>query len=103
MILLANILDILTAVFAIIAAVLWLKSAKIKTPENFSIYVVKPNQTPLGGNPMGGTYLGNAYSQDLTELAIALKKQSKLSANAASFAALSAMIQALSILTKHFV
>ena len=67
--LLGNILDILTALAAIVAAVLWFKSAVIKTPESFSIHVVKPDMEPMGGNPVGGTYAGQAYSQDLINLA----------------------------------
>lgn len=100
---LTNTLDVLTAIAAIIAAFLWFKSAKIKTPHTFSIYVVKPQGLfgrPLGGNPIGGTYMGNAYSNDLQDLASALMKQSKFSAIAATFAGVSAILQAASILIK---
>lgn len=91
-------LNILTAIFAFVAAILWFLSAKIKTPNSFSIHVVKPDEMPLGGNPMGGTYQGHAYSSDLIKLAESLSQQSKLSAWAAIFAGLSAIIQTISIL-----
>ncbi len=97
-----NALDILTAIAAIIAALLWFKSARIKTPNTFSIHVVK-SRGQLGGNPMGGTYMGNAYSNDLQDLAAALKLQSTWSARAAVFAGISATLQSLSILIKALI
>lgn len=100
MAILGNILDIMTGITAIIAAVFWFKSAKIETPESFVIHVVKPDRNPMGGNPMGGTYMGHAYSENLVKLAEALKKQSKLSAIAAGFAASSAIILSISIIVK---
>ena len=93
-----NWLNIITALFALAAAILWFLSAKVKTPNSFSIHVVKPNgQEPLGGNPIGGTYQGHGYSSELTKLAESLSKQSKLSALAAIFAGLSAITQTISI------
>jgi len=77
-----------------LAAVFWIISATIKTPSSFSIHVVKPNQKPLG-EPLGGTYMGNAYSEDLKKLAKALRTQSKWSAAAAICAALSAVSQGI--------
>lgn len=70
-----NILDILTALKAIIAATLWFKSAVIKTPVSFTIHVVKPDQDSMLGTPMDGTYAGQAYSKDLINLANALKNK----------------------------
>ena len=92
------ILNILTAIFASIAAILWFLSAKIEIPKSFSIHVVKPDIGPMGGNPMGGTYQGQGYSDDLTRLGNSLVKQSRLSAWGAIFAGLSAITQTLSIL-----
>ena len=100
MIIAGNILDILTVIAGIIAAVQWYRSAKIETPNNFSIHIVKPNHSPMGGNPLDGIYIGHAYSNDLVKLADALKRQSKLSANAAQFASVSAIAQAISIIIK---
>ena len=98
---LATILTILSAIFAIAAALLWFISAVVKTPESFSIHVVRPDSfmgEPLGGNPLGGTYVGHAYSSDLVALANALRRQSKFSAWAAGCAGVSAILQAASLL-----
>jgi len=100
---LTTILDILTAIAAIIAAFIWFKSANVKTPDSFSIHVSKPDGPfgePLGGNPIGATYLGHAHSKDLQILAESLKKQSRQSAIAAIFAGISAIIQGISIMLK---
>jgi len=85
-----------SAVSAIIAAILWFMSAKIKTPNHFGIYVVKPDGVmgePLG-DPLGGKYIGHAYSSDLELLGNNLIRQSKLSAWAAIAAGISAVTQA---------
>lgn len=95
-------LTFLSAIFAIAAAALWFASAVIKTPERFAIHVVAPNSTmgqPLGGNPLGGTYVGQAQSGDLVNLAHALRRQSRLSAWAASCAGVSAVLQVASLFT----
>ena len=86
--------------FAIAAAVLWFLSASVKTPDGFSVHVVRPDSymgQPMGGNPLGGTYVGHAYSDDFKSLADALRRQSKLSALAAVCAGVSAVLQALSL------
>jgi hypothetical protein len=69
---------------------------QITTAEAFSIYVVKPDMAPLG-QPLGGTYMGNAYSEDLQELASKLREQSELSKRAATYAAIAAILQAVLI------
>jgi hypothetical protein len=91
-------LTILSALFAVAAAILWFLSAVIKTPNNFSVHVVRPQQQPMGGNPPGGTYVGQAYSDDFVSLANALKRQSKFSARAAICAGISAILQTASLL-----
>ncbi len=93
---LSIILSALSAASALAAAVLWFRSSIIKTPESFSIHVARADGImgqPLG-QPLGGTYVGNAYSKDLVTLANALRKQSSLSGWAAGFAAVSAILQA---------
>jgi hypothetical protein len=95
-------LDILTGVFAFIAAYVWFKSAKVQTPDSFSIYVARPYNSPLGDNPLNASYMGQGYSEDLTNLGESLSKQSKLSAKAATVAALAAIFQAASIIIKLF-
>lgn len=74
----------LSALFAVAAAVLWFCSAKVSTPEKFAIHVTE----------FGGSY-GFGYSPELIVLAGALVKQSKLSAHAATCAAVAACVQGL--------
>ena len=93
-----NLLQFLSAVTAIAAAVLWFLSAIVKTPQRFFIHVVRadsPFGVPLGGNPIGATYVGEAHSEDLVNLATALRRQSRLSAYAALSAGISAAFQAV--------
>ena len=85
-----------SAAFAVVAAVLWLKSAMVKPPSSFSIHVVRPNSLPYG-TPLGGTYVGHGHSPELNELGDALRRQSKWSAAAAGFAAASALCEGLAI------
>ncbi len=87
-----------SAIFAILAAALWLKSAIVKTPTSFGIYVIEPDEytRPLG-EPLGAKYGGYGYSPELDELGESLRKQSKWSAAAAVSAAVSAICQALAI------
>lgn len=71
-------LSILSAIFAIVAAVLWWLSAIVKTPSKF---------------PIVATY-NTTSCDELQTLANALIRQSRLSACAAIFAAISAAFQA---------
>jgi hypothetical protein len=96
-----SVLTILSALFAIAAAVLWIFSAVVKTPTNFAIHVVRPIQPPMGVNPLEGTYVGQAYSRDLISLANALKRQSKFSAWAAICAGISALLQTASLIVQR--
>ena len=77
--------------FALLAAVLWLKSALVRTPEKFSIHVVEA--PGLLGQPLGTEYVGYGYSPELSELAGVLIRQSKWSAGAAMSAAVAAFLQ----------
>ena len=96
---LSAVLAVVSALFAIVAAVLWFFSAVVKTPKSFSINVIRPDSMglPFGGNPLGGTYVGQAYSEDLIALANALRRQSRFSAWAAFCAGVSAIFQTLSL------
>jgi hypothetical protein len=94
----------LSALFAVLAAALWFKSATIKTPGQFSIHVAKPDGPfgePLGGGPLGGTHVGQGYSPALQQLGERLRSQSKWSAAAAISAGISALLQAIPILFRH--
>jgi hypothetical protein len=90
-------LNILSALFASAAAGLWLMSARVKTPDSFSIHVVRPDR-PIGDNLTHGTYMGHAHSQDFIVLADALKRQSRLSACAAICAACAAAMQGVAFI-----
>jgi hypothetical protein len=68
----------------------------VKTPTDFAIHVVHTSK-PMGGNPIGGTYVGQAYSEDLVSLANALRRQSKFSAWGAICAGISAIFQTASL------
>ena len=90
------ILDFLTAIMAIIASVIWYRSAKIKTSSKFTMY---STQTHTGFGE--AVVVGN--SPDLEKFAEALSKQSDLSAKAASFAAASAMAQSIAVVLRIFI
>src|SRR4051812_3617776 len=90
-------LQVFGAALAGLAALYWYWSTQVKTPEAFSIHVVKPHMAPLGGDPIGGKYMGQAYSKDLLELANKLREQSELSKKAAAYAAAAAGLQAILI------
>jgi hypothetical protein len=81
---------------AFIAAALWLWSARIVIPDpgQFPIVVVRPDLGPMG-QPLGGTYVGNGYSEALQQWAsnvsTAFGQQSRRSAWAAVSAGISAI------------
>lgn len=90
--------DLASALFALGAAVLWIASAKVKTPKSFSIDVITVHNGDAeipSGEVVGG---GFGTSPELNDLGNALVKQSKLSAFAASSAAIAAGLQFLTIL-----
>jgi hypothetical protein len=100
---LSIVLSALSALAGLAAAVLWFLSALVRTPENFAIHVAKANGMmgePLGGGPFGGTYVGHAYSQDLIDLANALRRQSRLSGKAAILTAIAVILQTGALATQ---
>jgi hypothetical protein len=84
------------AFFAVVAAVLWFLSARVKTPSSFHIQVIAGGGLggALGGGPVGGGRVLSATSQDLTDLAKALIWQSRLSSAAAICAGIAAPLGA---------
>jgi hypothetical protein len=91
-----------SAITAVVAAALWFVTARVTTPNSFSIFVARANGSfgkPLG-DPLGGTYVGHAYSEDLNKLADALRRQSRLSAWAAVFAGIAAFSQTGSLIAQ---
>lgn len=77
-----------SAFFAVVAAVLWFWSARVKTPAEFEV-VVEVQTSPDGSG------IGGGGSVELTELGYALKRQSRRSGWAAVSAGVSAILMAL--------
>ena len=88
-------LQVASAGFAIVAGGLWFWSVRVKFPDHYNVHVVRPDMLPLGGDPMGGKYIGHAYSSDFNDLTLALRTQSRRNALAALAAGMSAVLQAL--------
>jgi len=100
-----HLVQALSAICAIAAAVYWLRSALVNTPDGFAVHVSKPDGfmgQPLGGGPLHATFIGTAHSSDFQALAEALKKQSKLSAIGAGFASGAAIFQVIGMLESLF-
>jgi hypothetical protein len=87
---LSAIMAFVSAFLAVRAARIWLSSAKVETPAEFNIYVSRPGMLGVMGDPLGGKYVGNGYSEELVDLAKKLVEQSSLSADAAQWAGRSA-------------
>lgn len=97
-------IKVLEIVFAILSAYFWYKSTRITLPEKFSIHVVRPT-TGLGhpmGQPMGGEFVGMAYSNDLLQLAEGLKNQGKWNTQAACYTGIYVLLQITEIFLKLF-
>jgi hypothetical protein len=90
-------LEIISAIFGGLAALLWFMSARVKTPTSFSITVHVAN-TPshLAIGPYQTSY---GESAELNALGKAVVRQSKLSSLAALCAGLAAAFQTITILT----
>jgi hypothetical protein len=90
-------LDITSAAFAVIAASLWFSSAMIRTPKHFPIASITP--AVPSHLAIGGMQSGTARSDNLEGLGAALTKQCRLSALAATSAAVAAICQAVAIIS----
>jgi hypothetical protein len=90
--------QILSAIFALMAAALWLGAAFVRTPRSFSVQVTTwhtHNSERVDGSETAGG--GHGTSDELVALGTALAWQSRLNAGAAALAALSAACQAAAI------
>ncbi len=96
------VLSCLSVLTGLIAALLWVRSACVKTPENFAISVAQAEE-PFGGNPPGGTHVGHGYSPKLVALANALQQQSKLSGWAAVLTAVAVIFQMSALIIQIFI
>lgn len=95
-----KVLTIISAVFAAAAAVLWWRSATIRTPATFRIGLDRPDPSFFqpDGPPLGIGPVASASSEELQTLGHALRQQSRLSAWAAGCAGVSATCQAVAAL-----
>ena len=91
------ILQILSAGSALLAAVLWLRSAKIKTPKEFRVQVFVSVFNDPGMPSYEVNAVGYGTSEELERLGNAMIEQSRLSAQAAQCAAASALLQVVAI------
>lgn len=86
-------------IFALAAAIVGLVSVRIKMPQSFSINVAGTDS--FEGKMSAGYVVGRKYaadSPDLTELSMALRRQSNLSAWAACCAIASAVLQIITLI-----
>jgi hypothetical protein len=85
--------DLASALFAFGAAALWIASARVKTPQSFSVNVitVHTGDAEIPGTEIVGEGFGT--SNELNDLGKALIKQSRFSAFAAWSAAIAAALQ----------
>ena len=95
--------NIVSAFFALAAAVLWFMAALVKTPRIFSVQVISshPSQTHVEGAQVISE--GTGTSDELTALGRAITKQSRLNAWAAGCAAAAALCQGLAALLTHLI
>jgi hypothetical protein len=85
------ILQIVTAVFATLAAILWFLSACVKLPREFPINVLSTHS--MAEQIIGAQVISVGSSEELDKLGKAIIKQSRLSAAGAFFAGLAAACQ----------
>ena len=93
---LVGFLQLVSAFCALIAAAFWFWSVKVVFPARYNVHVVRPDMSPMS-NPMGGTYIGHAYSSDFDHLTKAQHTQSRRNAIGAVAAGISALLQAASL------
>jgi hypothetical protein len=89
---LGQIANLGSAAFAIGAAFLWFRSARIETPDSFPVAV------NIIVSSYDGSASGDGSSLALSELGVALKRQSQLSAQAAICAGVAAILGAAALL-----
>ncbi len=100
----ANFLEIISAVSAVIAAILWIFSTFVKTPRDFTVQVISAHLFEAEG-AMGTSVVSEGYgtSKELEHLGAALVRQSRYNAAAAVFAAIAAASHAAAVFAPHVV
>jgi hypothetical protein len=84
-----------SAAFAFAAAILWWKSAIVKTPDRFSIHVLRTSG--LMAQPLFAKYVGHGHSPELENLGAALISQSRWNGWGAKCAAVAATLQGTAV------
>lgn len=93
---LALILSALSAVWALMAAVYWFKSAKVQLPTEFPLAVTSSHQHLE--RVIGSEIVSSGSSPEIDRLGKALIEQGKLNAKAAGWACAAALFQASALL-----
>ncbi|HLP52490.1 MAG TPA: hypothetical protein VK154_16495 [Chitinophagales bacterium] len=97
------IFDIFSIAFAVAAAVLWFRSARVKAPESSGIFTITGNSILYSFDPsiknLGNTTVNEKeFFPAMSGLLYSYKKQSDLSAKAAIAAGLAALFQSISFI-----
>lgn len=98
----ADYLEITSAAFAVLAAILWISSSLIRMPRDYTVQVISTHVYD-DDNMIGNSVISQGYgtSRELEDLGGALVRQSRLNAGAAICAAISAVCHA-AIFALHF-
>jgi len=98
----ADLLETVSAIFAIFAAVLWIASTFVKTPRDFTVQVISAHLLEEEG-AVGTSVISEGYgtSKELEVLGEALIRQSRLNAAGAVCAAISAICHAAVFVAGH--
>lgn len=91
-------IEFASAVGAIAAALLWLKSARVKLPSDFPLTVFSMRRDVPG--PAQEAVVASGYSPQLDALGRALLKQARLSSHGALMAAVAVILQAVALLAQ---
>ncbi|MGA3302155.1 MAG: hypothetical protein ABSC72_02580 [Methylovirgula sp.] len=100
----ANFLEIISAISAVLAAILWIASSLVRTPRDFMVQVISAHLFEAEG-AIGTSVVSEGYgtSRELELLGSALIRQSRFNAGAAVFAAIAAASHAAAVLAPHVV
>jgi hypothetical protein len=98
------VLQLLSAIFAFAAAVLWFLSAGVKIPKDFSGRVYRAGSFPARWRSNGfpdSRVVGQSDNSELVELGHALQRQGSWSKWAAGCAFVAAALQGVATLAEH--
>jgi len=90
-------INVASAIFALLAAILWFLSARVGLPSKFPLLIITTH-FDSAEIPAAGAVHGIGESDDIDNLGKAMLEQSRLSAYAASCACVAAVCQAAVII-----